>query len=690
MGITINNNMMAYNTSRHLGNSYSQLARNVERLSSGLRINSAKDDPAGLAIREIMRSDIATLRQGIRNASDGISLLQTAEGAMAIIDEKLIRMKELAEQAATGTYTTVQRDIINSEYQAMAAEIDRIANATQFNGVKLLDGSVGDAHNGKGLKIHFGLGNSEAEDYYFVKISDLRATSSTGLRVAGDAKNDVWSTLAYSGTTNGAGCCGGGIDSMHKPVEGWRAGDVFAYGYNWDWNAGSEEELTNGRYLAGAYQADSTPTLEELVNMVNRGSQARVRVDFQSGLTLDDMLFASLPNPAYSAASDTMDDFGNLKMTSAKQIFSDGTSAIVWSDNPDYDRYHDTMDDNGVLKKIPAYDSSGSAQRFCIGDEVYYIGNSALAKEGVNVADKTFISLSGAAAATVAGIDGLGNAGSALAAHVLVQAINSNPDSAYWARVEDNPYKPGYKSIYIFCKVGGEKTSLEACDDQMGNLRGDATVADQVTWYNDEKDTANDTGTLFNNGGKMWGTIKAVPTGYGTWGIQLDGKDVGAGRDLWILNAGSGATAELLTGEAGYGGIGFGYNGSGLAATNLRGLDRGTFVELQNASDGDWNGSHLRTQSCAQEALDALSEAIQQKDKIRASLGSYLNRLENTIANLEIYAENLQAAESRISDVDIATEMTQFVKNQVLTQVGVSMLSQANSLPQMALSLLNG
>jgi len=77
------------------------------------------------------------LNQGIRNASDAISMIQTAEGAMSVIDEKLIRMKELAEQAATGTYTTAQREIMNSEYQAMAAEIDRIANATDFNGVKL-------------------------------------------------------------------------------------------------------------------------------------------------------------------------------------------------------------------------------------------------------------------------------------------------------------------------------------------------------------------------------------------------------------------------------------------------------------------------------------------------------------------------------------------------------------------------
>ena len=192
MAITINSNGMAANTARNLSATYGKLSTNIQRLSTGLRVNSAADDAAGLAIREMMRADITATQQGIRNAADAISMIQTADGALGVIDEKLTRMKELAEQAATGTYTTVQRDIINSEYQAMAAEIDRIANATNFNGIKLLDGSVSNQHGGQGIKIHFGTSNNAAEDYYFINIGDARATSSTGLRVGGDAKNDIW------------------------------------------------------------------------------------------------------------------------------------------------------------------------------------------------------------------------------------------------------------------------------------------------------------------------------------------------------------------------------------------------------------------------------------------------------------------------------------------------------------------
>ena len=108
MALTINTNTMAGNTARTLGSHYNNLSKSVQRLSSGLRVNSAADDAAGLAIRELMRSDVTTLNQGVRNANDAISLIQTADGALGVIDEKLIRMKELAEQAATGTYNSTQ------------------------------------------------------------------------------------------------------------------------------------------------------------------------------------------------------------------------------------------------------------------------------------------------------------------------------------------------------------------------------------------------------------------------------------------------------------------------------------------------------------------------------------------------------------------------------------------------------
>ena len=200
----INHNQMATNVANTLTDHYSNLQTSTQRLSSGLRINSAADDAAGLAIRELMRTDVAALQQGVRNANDAISLIQTADGALGVIDEKLTRMKELAEQAATGTYDSTQRLMIDSEYQAMASEITRIANATDFNGIKLLDGSLSSStHDGSGLeatgqlKVHFGTMNDSDEDYYYIQIGTSTASA---LGVG----NSAVGSLAYTVSTQNA------------------------------------------------------------------------------------------------------------------------------------------------------------------------------------------------------------------------------------------------------------------------------------------------------------------------------------------------------------------------------------------------------------------------------------------------------------------------------------------------------
>jgi len=178
--LAIKNNLMAVNAARHLGNSYDALSRSVERLSSGLRINSAKDDAAGLAVRELMRSDLAVTEQGIRNAHDGISMLQTMEGAMATIDAALVRMQQLAEQAATGSYSSAQRTIMQNEFGQMREEIDRIAGATKFNGISMLDNSAS-------VAIHFGKLSTDN-----ISVTGANITSaSSGLNITGLTIADV-------------------------------------------------------------------------------------------------------------------------------------------------------------------------------------------------------------------------------------------------------------------------------------------------------------------------------------------------------------------------------------------------------------------------------------------------------------------------------------------------------------------
>ena len=145
MAATINTNIISINAQRNLALSGSSLATSMQRLSSGLRVNSAKDDAAGLAIAERMNTQVRGLTVASRNANDGISLAQTAEGALGKVGDMLQRMRELAVQAGNATNSKSDREALQAEVKQLSAEIDRVAKQTNFNGQKILDGSFAGA-----------------------------------------------------------------------------------------------------------------------------------------------------------------------------------------------------------------------------------------------------------------------------------------------------------------------------------------------------------------------------------------------------------------------------------------------------------------------------------------------------------------------------------------------------------------
>jgi flagellin len=181
-------------------------------------------------------------------------------------------------------------------------------------------------------------------------------------------------------------------------------------------------------------------------------------------------------------------------------------------------------------------------------------------------------------------------------------------------------------------------------------------------------------------GGEHWGTLAATTLTDG-YSLALLGRDTGDNRDLWIASdnseKGNGAFKTALTAVA-------------IPNVFVSALQGAAFVEVQDAADGPWDGAHIRSQEAAQRSLTAISEAIQRKDSIRANLGALQNLLESTMETLSIQVENLQAAESRISDVDVALEMTNFMKQNILAQAATAMLAQANSLSSLALTLIVG
>lgn len=193
------NNVSAMNTHRVMVGTDNSMSKNLERLSSGLRINRAADDAAGLAISEKMRNQISGTKQAIRNAQDGISLIQTAEGALNETHSILNRMRDLAVQAKNGTLKDDDRSKLDAEFKALQTEIDRIANTTEFNTMKLLDGS----QSGDGINFHVGA-NTGSDHVINIKIND---TTTSALAVDSAA-------VSISSATNASGA----IDAIDAAI----------------------------------------------------------------------------------------------------------------------------------------------------------------------------------------------------------------------------------------------------------------------------------------------------------------------------------------------------------------------------------------------------------------------------------------------------------------------------------------
>jgi flagellin len=190
MALVINTNVASLNAQRNLGQSQSALGKSMQRLSSGLRINSAKDDAAGLAITDRMTSQVSGLNQAVRNANDGISMAQTAEGALGESTSILQRMRELAVQASNGTNTSADRASLDQEVQQLTSEVNRIAGVTSFNGQNLLDGTF--ASTGVVFQVGANAGGQNLITF------TIGAADASGLGLAGGASVNTTAAVSYN------------------------------------------------------------------------------------------------------------------------------------------------------------------------------------------------------------------------------------------------------------------------------------------------------------------------------------------------------------------------------------------------------------------------------------------------------------------------------------------------------------
>jgi len=177
MGLRVNTNIASLNAQRHLYDTTARFGKSMERLSSGLRINRSGDDAAGLAISESLKSDIRALQQASRNAADGISLVQTAEGSLDEVNNILLRLRELAQQAATETLGEQERVYLNNEFVALLDEVDRISDTAEFNGIKLLDGTAAT------LRVQVGIGTDASTSAVSINLQQSMSTEDLNLTI---------------------------------------------------------------------------------------------------------------------------------------------------------------------------------------------------------------------------------------------------------------------------------------------------------------------------------------------------------------------------------------------------------------------------------------------------------------------------------------------------------------------------
>ena len=360
MGMVINTNISSLTAQRHLSNSRAEMEQSMERLSSGLRINSAMDDAAGLTIAHSLDSKIASLSQAVRNANDGIALVQLAEGALDEVSAMLTRMKELATQASNGTYSSSDLGNLDKEFQALSSEITRISENTYFNGVSVIN-----------------------------------STASSNFQV-GDTSAD---TIGITYQKMGSAHIGGTVTADHTYAMTESGGGAAVYVYtsdaaDSDIATGDQVQMTvNGRTFVQDYDTSRANTLDQLALQIAGAGFANIAsVDYDTTTTSKVVVTGANVNEQISMSSITVytkDSSGNI----TSQHIDDATNATralthINSAIADVDSYRATlgatanrMDHaaNNLMSRV----EHQSAARSRIQDADYAVESANLAKSQV-------------------------------------------------------------------------------------------------------------------------------------------------------------------------------------------------------------------------------------------------------------------------------------------------------------------
>jgi flagellin len=343
MALTINTNVMSLNAQRNLGQSQSALSKSMQRLSSGLRINSAKDDAAGLAITDRMTAQIRGLNQASRNANDGISLAQTAEGALQETTNLLQRMRELAVQSANDTNSASDRESLQAEVTQLVSEMDRIAQTTAFNGKNVIDGTLSNATfqvgANAGQTISFSIGAASSSDLgQIAKASGgsaVNGTASNGSNITINSTNIVDSSSFVDGN---AGKTSDSALALAKAINASGAGvraEAEATALTVDASGGISADATLSLNGVDIFDGTGTPTtLADVASQINVYSNdtgvtavvdgTDIELTAADGRNIDITTAGGTTNP-FSVATTR----GSIQLTSSDNVTLDAGNAIL-------------------------------------------------------------------------------------------------------------------------------------------------------------------------------------------------------------------------------------------------------------------------------------------------------------------------------------------------------------------------
>lgn len=558
-GMVVQHNLNAINANNKMNINVSGTKKATEKLSSGYQINRAGDNAAGLAISEKMRSQIRGLSQATKNANDGISLIQTAEGGLNETHSILQRMRELAVQSANGTYQDdTDREAIQLEVDALKSEIDRIASSTEYNGMKLLDGSLGGTTTG----------TTDFGARYGVLIS--------ANTVVDGANNTLKENLSLEGATLTSS-----VNGVTVTLADTASG---VGGENAQWDAA-------GTTLTINLKAGQSYSQSQINDLIKNATMAKADAAGTPQASTPADVELKLKSGVF-----TFQKAETFKTSAGVRAASDDTDLVEYLINgtDQNDGYADTI-------KFTSNNYGEDTRKLKIATDV------AAGKEWV--------------ATTTANNEGTG-------------------------------IKDGEFTLHL-------ATGVEYTEEDIQNLLKQAGLDYTVTL----------TDSKTPDGDKSFYAQKVV--------AEADATAIEIGK----TTAGAGLGSDKLTGTGK--GLTFQIGANGVEDQRVT-LSVG---DMSSTSIGV-GGADVSTQDAANKAIDMVDSAVKTVSMQRAGLGALQNRLEYTVNNLTTTNENLTAAESQIRDTDMATEMINYTKNNILQQASQAMLAQANQQPQAILQLL--